>query len=428
MLQRLPDSLERAKCELDLQIALGQALTVTQGPGAPAVGRVYARADELWHQVGEMPQRIAVVRGLRRAAQGQGEPKRAQPLAEEFLRLAQQAQDAALLIEGHMALGVCLFYLGNVTTAHIQLQAGAAIGDTQLLQTYIFPTGQDLRVLSLTYDAMVLWVLGYPAQALERSRRALHIAEEVAQPWALAMALGYAALVHVLRGNAEAAMARVEATIQLATEQGVLPWVGRGMMLRGWALAELGQEAAGLAQMREGLAVWQANGQELGKPFWLGLLGARYAKAGLVAEGLQLLAEALTIAQTRDSRVWEAELQRLRGELLLQQLEGSIPADWRRSAGIDARATGRLPLLTQAEDCLRQSLDIARRQQAKSLELRVAISLSRLWQRWGKREAARQQLEESYTWFSEGFDTVDLREAKALLEQLGAEPGAMPDR
>ena len=147
---------------------------------------------------------------------------------------------------------------------------------------------------------MALWVLGYPAQALERSRRALHLAEEVAQPWTLAMALGYAALVHVLRGDRQAALERAEATIQLATEQGISPWIGRGMMLRGWALAEQGQEAEGLAQMQQGLAVWQANGQELGKPFWLALLGEGYARAGQVEEGLRVLAEASAMAQTRE--------------------------------------------------------------------------------------------------------------------------------
>jgi predicted ATPase len=387
------------------------------------VARVYARADELWHQVGEMPQRIAVVRGLRRAAQGQGEPKRAQPLAEEFLRLAQEAQEAALLIEGHMALGVCLFYLGHVATAHTHLQAGAAIGDAQRLQTYIFPAGQDLRVLGLTYDAMTLWVLGYPEQALERSRRALNIAEEVAQPWALTMAMGYAALVHTLCGDLEAAMERVETTILLATEQGVLPWVGRGVMLRGWALAEQGQERTGLAQLQEGLTAWQANGQELGKPFWLGLLGARYAQVGQAEKGLQVIAEALAMAQTRELRVWEAELHRLQGELLLQQAASgrdmASPAEPPQSPRTGVRATGPSHRLDAAEACFRQALELARRQQAKSLELRATMSLSRLWQRQGRKQAARRRLEESYHRFTEGFETADLRHARVLLQESG---------
>jgi predicted ATPase len=269
-------------------------------------------------------------------------------------------------------------------------------------------------------------------QHLEQARKALSFAEAAGQPWTMAVALGYAAEIHILRGDGQAALQRAEATIQLATEQGFPPWVGRGMMLRGWALAEQGQEAEGLAQMQQGLVVWQATGQELGQPFWLALLAERYGKAGQVKEGLQRLAEALAVAQTRELRFWDAELQRLRGELLWQQLAGayveSIPADWLRSAETDERATGQLPLITEAEVRLRQSLDIARRQPAKSLELRAAMSLSRFWQRWGKREAARRQLEESYNWFTEGFGTADLQEAKALLEQLGGELSARPDR
>ena len=399
VLPKLPETPERRTRELGLQIALGQVLTVTQGPGTPAVARVYARAEALCQEVGDIHQHIAVLRGLRRTTQGQGEPKRARPLAEEFLGLAQQAQDAALLIEGHVALGVCLFYLGDVATAHTHLENGLDIDDAQRPHTRIFPAGQDLRVLGLTYDAMALWVLGYPARALERSVRALHLAEEAAQPWTLAMALGYAALVHVLRGDRQAALEKAVATIQLATEQGISPWIGRGMMLRGWALTEQGQEVEGLAQMQQGLAVWQANGQELGNPFWLALLGEGYARAGQVEEGLRVLAEASTMAHTRGLRVWEAELKRLQGELLMQQ-------------ATPERTT------SAAEICLRQALEIAIEQQAKSLELRAAMSLSRLWQRQAQRNAARKRLEESYNWFTEGFDTADLLRARMLLAQL----------
>jgi hypothetical protein len=170
VLPKLPETPGRSTCELDFQIALGQVLTVTQGPGTPAVASAYARAEELCQQVGEVRQRIAVLRGLHRAAQGQGEPARAQPLAEKFLRLARQAQDTALLIEGHVALGVCLFYLGSVATAHTLLEEGLVIDHVQCPPTHIFPAGQDLRILGLTYDAMALWVLGYPDQALQRSR------------------------------------------------------------------------------------------------------------------------------------------------------------------------------------------------------------------------------------------------------------------
>jgi predicted ATPase len=319
-------------------------------------------------------------------------------------------------------LGICLFYLGDIATAHTHLEEGLAIYDAQRPHTHTFPAGQDLGVLALTYDAMALWALGYPEQALERSRRAMDLAEEVAHPWSLATAIGYAAVVCVLRGDRQPALERAEATIELATEQGIFSWIGRGMMLRGWALAELGQAREGLAQIQQGLSLWQANGQELGKPFWLALLGEQYAKVGQVEEGLPVIAEALAIAQTRELSIWEAELQRLQGEFLLQQAAGgeerSSPAASRRSARTTVWATDPSHPCTEAETCFRRALGIARRQQAKSLELRAAMGLSRLWQQQGKGQAARQRLEESYHWFTEGFDTADLKEARELLAQL----------
>jgi predicted ATPase len=289
--------------------------------------------------------------------------------------------------------------------AHTHLENAAAIYNAPAPSTLIFPAGQDLAVLGLSYDAMALWLLGYPEQALTRSRQAISLAEATAQPWAQAMAIGYAALVDVLRGDHQAALGHAGATIRVATEQGVSPWVGRGMMLRGWALAERGQETEGLVQLQQGFAAWQTNGQELGKPFWLGLLGARYAEAGRVAEGLQVIDEALVMAQTREMRVWEAELHRLRGELLLRQ-----------SGGESERGS--------VEACFRQAFEIARRRQAKSLQLRAAVSLGRLWQQRGEKRAAHRCLEESYRWFSEGFDTADLLEAKILLEQLAGGKGS----
>jgi predicted ATPase len=246
----------------------------------------------------------------------------------------------------------------------------------------------------------------------------------VAHPWGLATAMGYAAVVCVLRGDRQIALERAEATIELATAHGVFSWVGRGMMLRGWAQAELGQAREGLAQIQQGLTLWQANGQQLGKPFWLALLGEQYAKVGEVEEGLRVIAEALTIAQTRGLSVWEAELHRLQGEFLLRQAAGgedkSSPAAPRRSARTVVRVTDPSPLCTEAETCFRRALDVARRQQAKSLELRADVSLSRLWRQQGKRQDARQRLEESYQWFTEGFDTADLKEARDLLAQLAS--------
>jgi predicted ATPase len=399
LLPRLPETSERTAAELDLQIALGQVLTVTQGPGAAEVARVYARAEALCQQSATVQQRIAVMRGLRRVMEGRGEPTKAQPLAEEFLGLAQETGDTALLIEGHVAIGVCSFYRGRVPTAHSQFREGLTIYDAERPQAYNFPAGQDLSILALAYDAMALWVLGYPQQALERSGRALHLAEDVAQPWAQATASGYAAVMCAWRGERQAALDRAEATIKLATEYDVSSWIGRGMMLRGWALAEQGRQDEGLDQIQQGLETWQANGQELGKPFWLALLGEGYARAAQVERGLGVIAEGLAMAQERDLRVWEAELHRLRGELWLQSARGE---EWR------------------AEACFRQAIDVALRQQATSLELRATVSLCRVWQRQGMQDAARQLLTACYHRFSEGFDSGDLQEARGLLARLDA--------
>jgi predicted ATPase len=395
VLPRLPDTGERVKRELDLQIALGQALTVMHGPGAPSVVKVYRQAEELCRQVGDIPQRIAVLRGLRRGYQGRGEPRTAHPLAEQFLSLAQETQDPTLLTEAYMALGGSSFYLGELATAHAHLERSLSLYHSQHPHKHVFPAGQDLGVLALTYDAMALWMLGYPDQALERARKALRLAQELSQPWTLAVALGYAAVVHALRGDREAVQERAGAAIHLATEQGFPPWVARGMMLRGWALGEQGQAAEGLVQIQQGMAIWQDTKQELGQPFWLALLAEQYGKAAQVEEGFRLLCDALRVTHSRGVRLWEAELHRLQGELLLA-----------RSGAQQA----------QAEACFRQALDVARGQGARSFELRAAMSLSRLWQQQGKRGEGQQLLAQIYGWFTEGFDTADLQEARALLE------------
>jgi predicted ATPase len=204
-------------------------------------------------------------------------------------------------------------------------------------------------------------------------------------------------MLHRLRQEGQAAQERAEAAMTLSTEQGFPFWLAMGTILRGGALAEQGQATDGITQMRQGLAVFQATGAEVGRPYFLALLAEAYGRGGQVEEGLCALAEALAAVEKTGERFYEAELHRLTGELLL------------------ARAVANQ---VEAEACFRQALDIARRQSAKSLELRAAMSLSRLWQHQGERDEARQLLPEIYGWFTEGFDTADLQEAKALLDEL----------
>ena len=247
--------------------------------------------------------------------------------------------------------------------------------------------------------AHTLWCLGYPAQAVRRSQEALALAQALAHPYSLAVrpALGGLSCI-TAAATAPAVQAQAEALLTLATAQGFPLCVGLGTFWRGWALAMQGQGEAGLAQMHQGLAAVLATGQTLTRPLCLVLLAEAAGHTGQVEEGLRLLAEALTAFEASGQGDLLAEAYRLQGDLLLRQA---------------------VPDAAQAEACFQQALAIARRQQAKSWELRAAMSLSRLWQQQGKRDDARQLLAPVYGWFTEGFDTADLQEAKALLEEWG---------
>jgi predicted ATPase len=400
VLKTLPDTPERARQELDLQLALGPAFVSARGPGSPAVEQVYARAQELCQQVGETPQLFPVLWGLWRLYSARCEYQRAQALGERLLSLAQQVHDAALLLEAHHALWATLVWSGEFAAARIHLEQGRALYDPQQHCAHaLLYGGHDPGVCCLSHGAWSLWLLGYPDQALQSTREALTLAHALAHPASLANALRFATTLHQFRREQQAAQERAEALLALATEQGFAQQVALATIVRGWALAAQGQGTEGTAQMRQGLTAHRATGAEQSRPYNLALLAEAYGSIGQPAKGLHLLAEALTTVDCTGERGWEAELYRLKGELLLAQ------------AGESQR-------VQEAEACFQQALDVARRQQAKSWELRAAMSLSRLWQQQGKRAEARELLAPIYSWFTEGFDTPDLQEAKALLDEL----------
>jgi predicted ATPase len=253
-----------------------------------------------------------------------------------------------------------------------------------------------------TYAAVAPWRLGYLDQALRRIYEALTLAQEVSHPFSLAWAFACVAWLHQFRREWPQTQAWAEATIRLATEQG-FPFMGAwGTIQRGWALAAQGQEEEGIAHMRQGLAVHRSTGAELGRPYMRALLTEAYAKVGQTGKGLNIVTEALEAVNKTEEREYEAELYRLKGELSLKsQVQG-------RQSKIEA----------EAETYFHKAVNIARSQQAKSFELRTATSLARLWQQQGKRDEAQALLAPIYGWFTEGFDTTDLQEAKALLEDL----------
>jgi predicted ATPase/class 3 adenylate cyclase len=395
LLETLPDTPERAQQELTLQVALGAPLIGTKGWGAPEVGKAYGRARDLCRQIGEAPQLFPVLFGLCAFYITRAEYGTARELAEQLLSLAETAGDSGLLVEAYEVLGITSFFLGELTTALEQSNRGIALYDLERHRSNAFTYGQDPGVVSLSWAAAALWHLGCPDQALKRSEEALALARAVGHPFTLAYALALAALFRNLRREWPLAEERAAATIALSTEQGFAFFLVFGIIYRGWARVEQGTVEEGIAQLRHGLAARSDLAAEVFQPLALSKLAEACGKLGQTEEALALIAEALAAVERTRERVWEAEIYRVKGELLLDS-KGS----------------------SEAETCLRHAIDISRHQSAKSLELRAAMSLSRVLQKQGKKEEARQMLADIYGWFTEGFDTPDLKEAKALLEEL----------
>ena len=397
LLKTLPETPEHTQQALTLYIALGAALQMTKGFAVPTVEHVYSQARALCQQVGETPDLVPVLFGLFRFYVARPQLHTAREIGDTLLRLAQRTDDPVLTVIAHSALGSTWLWLGALPAARQHLEEGIALYTPDQHRALVFRIGQDLGVGCRLYDAMTLWLLGYPAQALIHLHDALALAHELAHPFTLAYARCLAAVDYQVRRDVSAVHEQAEAAVALATEQGFPLWVAVGTCVRGWALALQGQDEAGMAQVRQGIAAWRATGTALIVPYSCTLLADVCAHLGHTAEGLQALAEAHTLVEQQEERWWEAEIYRLRGVLLLKH-----------------------PMTPQeeAEAWLRRALDVAHRQEAKSLELRAAMSLSRLWQQQGRRDEARELFAPIYTWFTEGFDTADLQEAKGLLDTL----------
>jgi predicted ATPase len=245
--------------------------------------------------------------------------------------------------------------------------------------------------------ARTLWLLGYPDQGLAQSQKAVTLAQQVVHPFSLGYALIGPAVLHQLRREGRAAQECAEAAISLAKEQGFPFWRAQGAILCGWALAQQGQVQAGITQITQGIMDYGSTGAALSRPHYLALLADTHSIMGQPEAGLMLITEALTLTDTTGARWYECECYRLKGELLLQ-------------LSSDNQA--------EAETCFQQAITVAQNQQTKSLELRASTSLARLWQQQGKQAEARALLAPVYGWFTEGFDTADLQDTKALLEAL----------
>jgi predicted ATPase len=399
LVPQLPHGPESIQRELQLQLSAGAALMAVKGWSAPEVERAYTRMRELCELIGDAPELFPTLFGLWIMHLLRGEVRRAYEIAEQLLRLAQIANDPALLPQARHALGSTSFWMGEFLAAKEHVENAITLYDHARYRPLMFRYGWvDGEVRSLCYVAISLWRLGYPDQALKRGVEALALAQRLSHPFSLTFAQNLAGgLLRVLRREVCAVHETAESMIVLSAEHGLAnPWA-YATALRGWALAKQGRHQEGIAQIQEGLDASRAIGAELLRPYHLCLLAQACENAGRLDDTLSALGEALAAADEHEIRAFEAEIHRLKGELLLRQNDSNA---------------------VEAQSCYERAIEIARRQNGKSLELRATMSFARLLDKQGRRAEARTMLAEIYGWFTEGFDTADLKDAKALLDEL----------
>jgi class 3 adenylate cyclase/tetratricopeptide (TPR) repeat protein len=390
----LPDTRERKRRELKLLSPLGAMVRNVKGTGSPETGHVVARARELWEQLGSPPEFLHVAYLQSSHLEFRGELDKALRLDEDLLHLSRQRNDFAGLVQGHNVFGRALWTAGRFALSRSHLEEMLVLDDSgrRLLAHF---TGFHPHATGQGYLATVLFCLGYPDQALARNNAAVAEGRRLAHPPSLADVLNASARVLTLVGDDGALKNSVDELIAVATEQGFPINRAQGTVHRGWINVKNGDVAEGISTLRSGLAAYRATGAQIRTPFYIGLLARACEIAEQIEEAVAQLDDALQIVERTGERWFAAELNRHKGQLLL--LQGLSEA---------------------AEGLYRKALSIAVEQGAKVWELRAAVSLARLRRDAGRRAEARDLLSEVYDWFTEGFDTLDLKEAKSLLDEL----------
>jgi tetratricopeptide (TPR) repeat protein len=398
LLKSLPDKPERVQQELDLQITLGNTLMVSKGFGAPEVKRALDREWELCQQVGETPKLIDVLHGLWIYYEVAAELKKSYKTAMQIYNLAERFQDPASLIEGHHVLGSIFWWQGKYTSAQKHLEQVITLYDSLPQSSRILlPDREDPGVICKGHAAQALWLLGYPDQALLKLDTAFDLAGKISNPFNTVFVQLFAAMLHMFRREGNLTQARAEEAIALSEEQGFLLLLAWAKAFLGWAMAEQGHVEEGIKQISQSIVECLKVGFYSAQSHTRIFLAEAYGKVGKIKQGLAELDEAQEIIDNNEGMFYDAELYRTRGELLLMQ----DPADKK-----------------SADKEFRKAINVARQQKSKTLELRGTLSLSKLQQKHGNKEDARKQLSEIYNWFTEGFDTADLMEAKKLLDEL----------
>jgi predicted ATPase/DNA-binding response OmpR family regulator/class 3 adenylate cyclase len=400
LISDLPDSRDRKRQELDLQVTLASALMESKGHVHPEVSEVLGRARSLIVET-EATDTIlyfSVLYGLWVAQYLGGEPIAALEQAKEFLALAKSQTQPGLLLVGHRLVGTALILTGDYRTALSHLDSAIELYRPEEHQELAFRFGADIGITAQCVRAWALWHRGYPDQARRALEQGLRDARQSVHRHTLAYALIYKGLTAASARWAAEMEAAANELVSHTREHGFVLFLGYGLLLQAGALALRGQGEAAVGRIQEAVAAMQATGMKRSDPMTLGYLAESLALKGAVVEGLQMLAAALTTAETSRAHWADAELHRLRGDLL-----GRLPsADW-----------------TEVETCFRTALRAARGQGSRGFELRAAVDLARLLSAQQRQAEARELLANVYSWFTEGFDTPDLKDAKALLDELG---------
>jgi predicted ATPase len=395
-LMLLPDDFARHRQELELRSSLGIVLQSVKGYAAPETGRTLGRARELWEQLGFPSEFLSVAYAQSLYHEIRGELNLAHRLDKDLLRLSRARNDAAGLVLAHHSLGRNLMFSGRFALSRSHLEKALALCDSDPEHALARQAGVHPQVVSQAFLAIVLFCLGYPAQALERSTTAIAQAQGLGHPPSLAVSLTNGARLLSLVGNDALLEEWAGQLATVATERGFVLWRATATMFRGWVRVNNGGMTEGIALLRSGSAAYRATGAEAWVPYQMALLAKACEIAGQMEEAVDLLDNAVQIVERTGERWLEAELYRHKGQLLLRQRHSEA-----------------------AEELYRKALSIAQEKEAKLWELRAALSLARLRRDQGCRAEARDLLAPIYSWFTEGFDTPDLKQAKTLFDELG---------
>jgi class 3 adenylate cyclase/predicted ATPase len=397
LLDTLPESVKRSRKELVLCCAVGAPLLVTRGFAAPETARAYSRASELCQQLENSPEQFAAVYGLWGFAVMSTQLARARTLATELFRLAQAAEDRELLLPAHRAMGDTLFWSAALTRSRMHLEQGMALYRPEHHALEVFRTGQDQGVTCTAMSAWGLWLLGYPDAAMARMEGALALARRLNHLHTISMTMQNYTMARQFRGEPDAVLPLAKAQLALTRAERFPLWEAGALIMRGWARTQLGKVDEGIADMRRGIDGWRATGAELAAPYYFAMLAEAHGRAGRPDAGLEAIAEAIASSDRSGEVWWLAEVWRIEGELRLMQ------------SGAGGEMIERLFL---------GALALARTQQARSLELRAAGSLLRLWTMRGTPfDQAQQPLADAFAAFTEGHQTRDLQEAARLLRR-----------